>query len=68
MGSSGMKRKGRKKLPKVGTPAERRYAMQHEQRDVVGNFGIRGRGWVFWTALLIIFAIGFAGVLTLAFL
>jgi hypothetical protein len=68
MGSSGMKRKGRQHLPKVGTPQERHYAVQHEQRDVVGNFGIRGKGWVFWAALVVIFAIGIAGVVTLALL
>ena len=68
MGSSGMKRKGRKHLPKVGTPAERAYAVKAERRDVAGNFGVQGRGWVFWTALVMIFALGIAGVVTLALL
>jgi hypothetical protein len=68
MGSSGKKRKDQRPLPKVGTPQERRYAVQHEQRDVVGNFGIHAKGWVFWTALLAIFAFGVAGVVTLALL
>jgi len=68
MGSSGMKRKQRQHLPKVGTPQERRYAVQHEQRDVAGNFGIHGKGWVFWTALVIVFALGIAGVVALALL
>ena len=68
MGSSGKKRKDQHHLPKVGTPQERRYAVKQEERDVAGNFGIRGKGWVFWTALVVIFAIGFAGVVTLALL
>lgn len=63
-----MKRKGRKHLPKVGTPQERRYAQHQAERDVAGNFGLRGKGWVFWTALVIIFAVGIAGVVTLALL
>ena len=66
MGKSGMKRKGRQHLPKVGTPQERHYAQQHEERDVVGNFGIHAKGWVFWVALIVIFAIGIAGVAALA--
>jgi len=68
MGSSGKKRKDRHPLPKVGTPQERRYAVRQEQRDVAGNFGIHGKGWVFWTALVMIFALGIAGVVTLALL
>jgi hypothetical protein len=40
MGSSGMKRKGRKHLPKVGTPAERAWEEREARRDVVGNLGI----------------------------
>jgi cytochrome b subunit of formate dehydrogenase len=68
MGSSGMKRKGRKHLPKVGTPSERAYAVKHERADVAGNFGIHGKGWVFWTALIMIFALGIAGIVTLALL
>lgn len=66
MGSSGMKRKNRQHLPKVGTPAERKYAIRESERDVAGNFGFRGKGWVFWTALVVIFALGFAGVIALA--
>ena len=68
MGSSGMKRKGRQHLPKVGTPQERAYAVKHERADVVGNFGVRGKGWVVWTAMIVIFAIGIAGVIALALL
>ena len=34
MGSGGMKRKNRKRLPKVGTSTERRYAQHEEQREV----------------------------------
>jgi hypothetical protein len=57
MGSSGMKRKGRQHQPKVGTPKEQRYARHKEQQAVVGNFGVGGKGWVFWTALVVIVAI-----------
>jgi cytochrome b subunit of formate dehydrogenase len=63
-----MKRKGRKHQPKVGTPQERRYAQRESERDVAGNFGLKGKGWVFWTALIAIFALGIAGVVTLALL
>jgi hypothetical protein len=57
MGSSGMKKKGRKHQPKVGTPKEQQYALHKEQQAVVGNFGVRNRGWMFWTALVVIVAI-----------
>jgi hypothetical protein len=40
MGSSGMKRKGRKHLPKVGTPAEREWEQREARHDVVGNLGV----------------------------
>ena len=63
-----MKRKGRQHQPKVGTPQERRYAQRQAERDVAGNFGLRGKGWVFWTALVMIFALGIAGIVTLALL
>lgn len=61
-----MKRKGRQHLPKVGTPQERHYAQRQAERDVAGNFGLHGKGWVFWTALVVIFVLGIAGVVTLA--
>jgi hypothetical protein len=61
MGSSGSKktRKGkpRQHLAKVGTPAENRHTQHAAERDVVGNFGVRGKGWMFWTALFVIVAI-----------
>ncbi len=54
MGSSGSKktRKGtpRQHLAKVGTPAENSHTMHSAERDVVGNFGVRGKGWMFWGA------------------
>ena len=53
MGSSGMKRKGRKHLPKVGTPAGARATRSRtERRAWPANFGVQGKGWVFWTALV----------------
>src|SRR4051794_7654829 len=58
MGSSGTKksRKGgsRQHLAKVGTPAERSHTMHAAERDVAGNFGVRGKGWLFWTAVCVI--------------
>jgi hypothetical protein len=61
MGSSGTKktRKGnpRQHLAKVGTPSGNSHTMHAAERDVVGNFGVRGKGWLFWSALLIIVAI-----------
>jgi hypothetical protein len=66
MGSSGKKRKNQHPLPKVGTPQEQRYARKREQADVAGNFGIHGKGWMFWTAVVVIFVLGFAGVVALA--
>ncbi len=52
-----MKRKGRKHQPKVGTKQEQQYALHKEQQAVVGNFGVSGKGWMFWTALIVIVAI-----------
>jgi hypothetical protein len=61
MGSSGSKKtrkgKSRQHLAKVGTPAENAHTMHSAERDVVGNFGVQGKGWLFWTALVIIVAI-----------
>ena len=61
MGSSGSKksRKGgnRQHLAKVGTPAEQSHTRHAAERDVVGNFGVRGKGPTFWIALVIIVAI-----------
>ena len=56
MGSSGSKktRKGkpRQHLAKVGTPAENAHTQHAAERDVVGNFGVRGKGWMFWGAVI----------------
>ena len=68
MGSSGLKRKGRTHLPKVGTPAEKEYALRQAERDVIGNFGIHGRGPIFWIAVVVIAAIAILGVVALAWL
>jgi len=66
MGSSGKKRKDKRPLPKVGTPQERASARKRGEADVAGNFGIHGKGWMFWTAVVVIFVLGFAGVVALA--
>jgi hypothetical protein len=72
MGSSGSKktRKGtpRQHLAKVGTPAENAHTMHAAERDVVGNFGVRGKGWMFWVAVVVIALIVVGGVVSLALL
>jgi hypothetical protein len=72
MGSSGTKknRKGKRPqhLAKVGTQAENAHTMHAAERDVVGNFGVHSKGWVFWVALVVIAAIAIGGIVTLALL
>jgi hypothetical protein len=72
MGSSGTKRtrkdKPRQHLAKVGTPAEETHTLHAAERDVVGNFGVRGKGLMFWIAVAIIVVIGVGGVVALALL
>jgi hypothetical protein len=72
MGSSGSKktRKGkpRQHLAKVGSPAENSHTMHAAERDVVGNFGVRGKGWMFWVAVIVIVLIVIGGVVSLALL
>jgi cytochrome b subunit of formate dehydrogenase len=72
MGSSGAKksRKGKQRqhLAKVGTPTENSHAMHSAERDVVGNFGIRGKGLMFWIAVVVIVVIAIGGIVTLALL
>jgi hypothetical protein len=72
MGSSGSKkaRKGgsRQHLAKVGTPAENSHTMHSAERDVVGNFGVRSKGWMFWAAVVVITVIVIGGVVSLALL
>lgn len=67
MGRSGSKsRKTGKKpqhLPKVGTPQERHYELEHEQRAVVGNFGIHGKGAGYWIAGLLMVLIVVGGLI-----
>lgn len=61
-------RKGssRQHLAKVGSPAENSHTMHSAERDVVGNFGVRGKGLVFWVAVVVIVLIGIGGIVTLA--
>jgi hypothetical protein len=66
MGSSGMKRKGRKHQPKVGTKPERDYALHQEQHAVAAQMGVSGKGWMFWGAIVILVALVFFAVLGLA--
>jgi hypothetical protein len=65
MGSSGMKKKGRRHhQPKVGTRPERDYALHQEQRAVAANFGVTSKGWLFWTAIVLIVALVAFGMLS----
>ena len=72
MGSSGSKKtrtgKSRQHLAKVGTPVENAQTMHAAERDVVGNFGVHGKGWMFWVAMVVIVLIGIGGVISLALL
>ena len=72
MGSSGTKknRKGKhpQHLAKVGTPTENAHTLHAGERDVVGNFGVHSKGWIFWVAVVIIAVIAIGGVVTLALL
>jgi hypothetical protein len=72
MGSSGTKknRKGQRPqhLAKVGSPAENAHTTQAAERDVVGNFGVQSKGWVFWVAMVVIAVIAIGGIVTLALL
>jgi len=61
-----MKRKGRKHQPKVGTRQERDYALHEDQRAVLGNMGVNGRGAMFWIAVVVIVALVVAAVASLA--
>jgi hypothetical protein len=66
MGSSGMKRKGRKHQPKVGTRPEREYALHQEQHAVAANFGVQNKGWMFWTAIVVVVFLVFFAILGMA--
>ena len=72
MGSSGSKksRKGkpRQHLAKVGTPAENTHTMHSAERDVAGNFGVRGKGPLYWIAVGVIVLIVIGGVVSFIFL
>jgi hypothetical protein len=72
MGSSGAKRSRKggthQHLPKVGTPAEQAHTLHAAERDVVGNFGIAGRGARFWIAIAVIAIIAIGGIVALALL
>jgi hypothetical protein len=50
----------------VGTRPEREYALHQEQRAVAANFGLEHKGWVFWTAIVVVVVLVFFAVLGLA--
>jgi len=67
MGSSGMKRKGRKHLPKVGTPQQLEHEL-HDSREVAlhpfsGNPLRRRKGYGVFAVVVAAFA--FVGVIAL---
>ena len=72
MGSSGSKKtrtgKSRQHLAKVGTPAENAHTMHAAERDVAGNFGVHGKGWLYWVAVAVVVLIVIGGVVSLALL
>ena len=61
-----MKRKGRKHKPKVGTKPEQDYALHEDQRAVMANMGVAGKGWMFWGAIVIVVAMVFFAILGMA--
>jgi len=63
-----MKKKGRKRLPKVGSKPEREYALKESRRDVAGNFGVRSKGITYWVAIVLIGALVIAGITSFIFL
>lgn len=65
MGSSGMKRKGRKHQPKVGTKPERDYALHQSEHAVMANMGV-SKGWMFWTAIVVVVVLVFFAILGMA--
>ena len=57
-------RKPRKPLPKVGSPADDRYRLEHSRRDVV-DFGRGGRGGVWWLVgigVIVLLVLGLLGL------
>jgi hypothetical protein len=64
----GRKGGSRQHLAKVGTPAEQAHTLHASERDVVGNFGVHSKGWIFWVALLVIAILAVGGIVTLALL
>ena len=59
-------RKDRHPLPKVGTPANDAYRLEHSRRDLV-DFGLagRGRGPMSWLLLALVVVLLAAGVVAL---
>jgi hypothetical protein len=70
MGRAGNKpRKGKKPqhLPKVGTPQAERYEQHQEQRAVMANVGVQGKGALFWIGVVAVIAIVVIGMLAWIF-
>jgi hypothetical protein len=68
MGSSGMKRKGRRHLPKVGTPAERQHELEERRELAMHPFSGDPRprtGSAAWLTAIVVGIIVFIGVLAI---
>ena len=49
-----------------GVEARRQYALHQEQHAVAANFGVQSKGWMFWTAILVLVLLVFFAVLGMA--
>jgi hypothetical protein len=67
MGSSGMKRKGRRHIPKVGTPAEQAHELEERRELALHPFSSdprgRGVGWVSAVVVAVIVVIGVIAII-----
>jgi len=71
MGSSGEKRKGRKHLPKVGTPQAREYQRRHSHEQALHPFSddpTHVRGPARWIAPVVIGVLAIIGIVALILL
>ena len=57
---------GRKHQPKVGTKPERDYALHQSEHAVMANMGVSSKGWMFWTAIVVVVVLVFFAILGMA--
>jgi hypothetical protein len=68
MGSSGMKRKGRRHLPKVGTRPNREYELHERRGEALHPFSAdpsRRRGKIYGLMAIVVGLVVFIGILAL---